>query len=75
MFKNILGKKREIISKCGAGQKYPMGTAFLLNEGLAIESGPMEWGAAGALKLLMVFRCGGAMPNPGWWVSLCSSVP
>lgn len=64
MFKNILGKKREIISKCGARQKYPMGTAFLLNEGLALESGPMEWGAAGALQLLMVFLEKGGNAKP-----------
>lgn len=32
-----------------------MGTAFLLNEGLALESSPMEREAAEALKLLMVF--------------------
>lgn len=32
-----------------------MGTAFLLNGGLALESSPTEWEAAEALQLLMVF--------------------
>jgi len=52
-------QKDEIRSKGGAGDKHTVGTALLLSEGLTLESSPMEWVTAEALKLLMVFS--------EWW--------
>ena len=54
MFKKILAKKLNQKQRwCGG--KYPVGTAFLLNEGLALESSSTEREMAEALKLPMVF--------------------